>query len=276
MTITIERLQELIEQNVTLHRMNDDELIQQVLPSLETLDQQLRAQLLALLERFATNENINASRKERVILELISDDYLFYNQGILNSNELYKRSYSMKALGFFIDAHNEKPYVDDVAYAAMYRAVMLYIQLEEDVRSYGKEGGLVQPVAYAVDALEKLMDDERFPKEQSANLFRVLANKIACSSVLYIGDEKEVLSKTIMKLLKIHLDEKVIEDFFIRVPKFMTSQNEKLRSDEQLYLYKNVTGFLYVFHLYVYRRNMHNSLLKSIEHCLEKLVPSMK
>lgn len=276
MTITIERLQELIEQDVTLHRMNDDELIQQVLPSLETLDQQLRAQLLALLERFATNENINASRKERVILKLIGDDYLFYNQGILNSNELYKRSYSIKALGFFIDAHNEKPYVDDVAYAAMYRAVMLYIQLEEDVRSYGKEGGLVQPVAYAVDALEKLMDDERFPKEQSANLFRVVANKIACSSVLYIGDEKEILSKTIMKLLKIHLDEKVIEDFFIRVPKFITLQNEKLRSGEQLYLYKNVTGFLYVFHLYVYRRNMHNSLLKSIEHCLEKLVPSMK
>ena len=48
MTITIERLQELIEQDVTLHRMNDDELIQQVLPSLETLDQQLRAQLLSL------------------------------------------------------------------------------------------------------------------------------------------------------------------------------------------------------------------------------------
>ncbi|MBM7699571.1 DUF2785 domain-containing protein [Kurthia huakuii] len=276
MTITMERLQQLIDENVTLHHMNDQELSEDILPTLATLQQSLRIQLLTLLERFAHNEQVDFARKERVMLELISDDYLFYNQGMLDSKDVYKRAYSMKTLSYFIDAHNNEPFIEDAAYEQLYRAVMLYIQLEEDVRSYGKEGGLVQPVAYAVDALEKLMHDERFPKEQSANLFRVLANKIACSSVLYIGDEKEVLSKAIMNLLKIHLDEKVIEDFFVRVPKFITRQQDKLRSEEQLYLYKNVTGFLYVFHLYVYRKNVHNSLLKSINHCLEKLTLQMK
>lgn len=271
MTMNLQRVEELLSQDVTLHRISDSELIGHVLPTLATLNSDLRQQVVTLLIRFAHHERITPARKQSIMLALIDDDYLFYNMGKRASDDVYKRSYSMKVLSELLAAHEVAPFLTDDAYEEIYHAVLLYIQLEEDVRSYGKEGGCLQPVAHAVTALEHLSHDARFPRTEGAKIFRMLANKIACYQVLYIGDEQEVLSKMVVQLLKISLDEKVIEDFFVRVPKFATSQMAKISPEQQVYLHKNMTGFLYVFHTFIYRKNPHHTLLKSIDHCLLKL-----
>lgn len=271
MAINLQRVEELLSQDVTLHRMSDSELIGQVLPTLATLNSDLRQQVVTLLTRFAHHDRITPARKQSIMLALIDDDYLFYNMGKQASEDVYKRSYSMAVLSELLAAHEMAPFLTDDAYDEVYRAVLLYIQLEEDVRSYGKEGGRLQPVAHAVNALEHLLHDERFHEEDTAKIFRMLANKIACHQVLYLGDEQEVLSKTIVQLLKISLDEKVIEDFFVRVPKFVAAQTAKATAEQQMYLHKNITSFLYVFHTFIYRKNTHHTLLKSIDHCLLKL-----
>lgn len=271
MTVNLQRVEELLSQDVTLHRISDSELIDQVLPTLATLNKRLRQQVVTLLKRFAQNDRITPARKQCVMLALIDDDYLFYNMGKAATEDVYKRSYSIAVLIELLAAHTEAPFLTDEAYDEIYRAVLLYIQLEEDVRSYGKEGGLLQPVAHATKALSHLLRDERFDSSEAPKIFRLLANKIACSRVLYLGEEQEVLSVVVLELLKRNLDEKVIEDFFVRVPKFMAAQAKKLTVEQQMYLYKNVKGFLYVFHVYIYRKNTHHTLLKSIDHCLKKI-----
>lgn len=271
MAVNLQRVEELLSQDVTLHRVSDSELINEVLPTLATLNKQLRNQVVTLLTRFAHNDRITPVRKQCVMLALIDDDYLFYNMGKASTEDVYKRSYSIAVLSELLAAHTEAPFLTDDAYDEIYRAVLLYIQLEEDVRSYGKEGGLLQPVAHAAKALRYLLRDARCNDEVAPKIFRMLANKIACSTVLYLGEEQEVLSEVVLELLKIHLDEKVIEDFFVRVPKFMVAQTEKLTGEQHMYLYKNVKSFLYVLHLYIYRKNTHHTLLKSIDHCMKKI-----
>lgn len=270
MTFTNEQLMKHISEE-TLD-LSDSQIIEEVLPLLSTLDWSVRENVLQLLQRISTERQIKTTSKAAVLNQLIGDRYLFFNIGSLQSTDLLKRAATVQTIATFVKDDATMAFIDNELYEKISHALLLYVDLEADVRSYIEDWQFVEPVRYATDAILTLLRDEHFHMEDCKKVFRVLANKIVTSSTLYVGKEQDVLSETFLYLLSIHLDEKMIEDFLVRIPKFIQKQQNKLERKEAYYLKRNVYQFLTIFHVYLYRQNPHHSLLNSVAHCLEKTV----
>lgn len=250
--------------------LSNTQIIEGILPLLSTLDLSTRQSVLQLLHRISTDRQIETTSKVSILKTLIGDAYLFFNIGSLESTDLLKRAASVQSIAAFVNDEATMALVDDALYEKMSHALLLYIDLEADVRSYVDDWYFVEPIRYAAQAILTLLRDPRFQAEDCKKVFRVLANKIVTSSTLYVGKEQDVLCETFLYLLSIHLDEKMIEDFFIRIPKFIQTQQSKLECKQIYYLKRNVYQFLTIFHVYLYRQNQYHSLLPSVDHCLEK------
>ncbi|MBB2482172.1 DUF2785 domain-containing protein [Bacillus sp. APMAM] len=228
--------------------LNQDELVDMMLKYIGDTDSVLRDDLIYLTFcRLVENSLIGFSLMERILETSIGANYLFFQIGEVNSDSVFKRSFSALAVQLILNQDIEERFLSKELVEKSIQSSFHYLQKENDVRGFVEEKGWAHSIAHGADLLTTAISHPVFYPSQIPDALETIRSCLFKNGS-YIDDEDERLIFAIDALLDKGLSDELLGDWLQRIS---SSLDEIFKMES------------YSFHFYRTRTNMMN-FLKSL------------
>lgn len=273
-TMTEEQLKDTLIQlkneDIDWDEVNVDTVVDAMLRFTQTTDIELKEGYLEpMLKEIIQEKYISETSMEALARRCIN--YLYLEIGDVDTRNKMTRSFAMRTLGILLEKDIEDVFLSNQLYDEIRKEVLLYIDLEQDYRSYSEEMGWINSVLYSIDAIYAMVKNPRLHHKYHTEFFQTLLNKMFTFKVMYQYDEEEHVIDVIQALVKRDFDEKKLIDFFARVPEFLAQQKKKLDAQQYWNLYKNCKSLLRGMYIRMDIEDEYPLLLTEVKKCLTTL-----
>ncbi|GEK35389.1 DUF2785 domain-containing protein [Kurthia sibirica] len=267
-----EQLVALRQDDIDWADVNVDELVEAMIEHTQTEDLQLKEDIInPAIEEILVEGYISEDSMEALARRIITDDYLFLEIGDTASRNKMTRVFSCYILYLLLKRDAKDVFLPTALFEQIRSRLLLYLDLEQDYRSYTENMGAVNSIILSINALHEMIKSSRLDAKYYTEIFQTLLNKIFTFHTLYVYDEEKYTIEAIYSLLKKGFNEKKLIDFFIRVPEFLEKQQEKLNKQQYWNLYKNCKSLLQTMYIKIDLEKENPLLLTEVKNCLIKL-----
>lgn len=252
---------------------NKEELINAMLEHIGSPDSELREELI--YREFGRlihyDEQLTDEELVHLLEKSLSDEYLFYEIGEVGTDNIFKRSFSALLIALLLGKDLEKSFISLPLLDKVRDELLLYLDLEQDLRGYVPQKGWAHSVAHTAEAIDELVKNPKLNVQHFAAIYQALINKVFTSSNVYIADEDEHLLTPIMTMLEIGLPIEIVEGLFNKIPTFLKQQKEKIDEEKYWNLYANCKSFLKSFYITTSTNEKWTSIEQKITSCLDEI-----
>lgn len=260
---------QLKNEDIDWDEVNVDTIVDEMLQQTQTFDIELKERLIEPLIVQIIEENyISEDSMEALTKRCLGEGHLFLEIGDTASRNKMTRAFSMFILKQLLARDRRDAFMSNNLFNQVRSDVMLYVNLEQDYRSYTPEMGNINSILYSINAISEMISNTRLDHQYYTELFQTLLNKIFTYQTLYQNDEEQYTIDAIRLLLKNGLNETKLIDFFARVPAFLEKQKEKLDAQQYWNLYKNCKSLLQAMYIRIDMDNDRPLLFTEVKKCL--------
>lgn len=252
---------------------NVPKLVEAMLEHIGSPNPQLRDKLiyqgfdhLILKEALMTNETL-----VNLLTRALGDEFLFYEIGDVGTDHIFKRSFSVLLIALILKKDLEHSLIPSTLLDRIRNELLLYLDLEQDVRGFVPEKGWAHSIAHTADAIDELVKNPRLNAKYFPVIFQGLINKVFTFTDVYVAGEDERLLKPIMTMLDIGLPVETLDELFEKIPVYIKKQKVKLDEERFSKLYENCRNFLKSFYFYAGIDEKNAILQPKISDCLRQL-----
>lgn len=252
---------------------NQQELIIAMMEHIGSPDPELRDALI--YQQFCQLIHYDDQISNDMLIELLNtalgDDYLFYEIGDVGTDNIFKRSFSVLLIALVLGKDSERSFISLALLDKVRNDLLLYLDLEQDLRGFVPEKGWAHSVAHTADAIDELVKNPKLNVHHFPTIYQALINKVFTFADVYVADEDERLLTPIMTMLKLGLSKEIVEDPFDKIPAFLKQQESKIDEAKYWKLYANCKSFLKNFYVSISADEKFLSIQKRIKSCLDEI-----
>jgi hypothetical protein len=202
--------EQLITQNV-------DELINNMLNNIGTIDSELRDKLIyTTFVKFIRESIFDKKQLQYIMKTCLDSDHLFYGIGDINSDSVFTRSFSTLIIASILMKDKDVRILTNDDLLLLFEKSNYYLRQENDTRGYVEEKGWAHSIAHGADLLVSLINHPTYNSTQSKEFLYTLCNCLFKGTV-YTDDEDERLICIIDALFDKGLEEKELEEWLFNV-----------------------------------------------------------
>ena len=260
-------------EKTTWQEQYQTELIDSMMEHIGSPDPELRDKLIyqGFSQLIQSEELMTEEKLVDLLTKALGDEYLFYEIGDVGTDNIFKRSFSVLLIALILGKDLEKSFIPLQLLDRVRNELLLYLDLEQDLRGFVSEKGWAHSVAHTADAIDELVKNPKVDVEFFPPIFQGLANKALTFADVYIADEEERLLTPIMTMLKIGLSTEIVEELFDKIPAFLKLQKSKIDEEKYVRLNANCKSFLKSFYICVESSEKCIGFQKRISKCLKEL-----
>ncbi|MGG0655210.1 DUF2785 domain-containing protein [Rummeliibacillus pycnus] len=257
----------------TWNDYDQQEILDAMMECIGSPDPELRDELI--YRQFSQIIDIDDQLSDDVLVDLLTralgDEYLFYEIGDVETDHIFKRSYSVLLIALILSKDLEKSFISLPLLDKVRAELLLYLDLEQDLRGFIPEKGWAHSVAHTADAMNELVKNPKMDVNYFPALYQGLANKVFTFTDVYVTDEEERILSPIMSMLEIGLSSEIVEELFTKIPAFLIQQKNKINEEKYLKLYANCKSFLKSFYICTSSNEKWKSIQQRIGRCLDEI-----
>lgn len=110
--------------------------------------------------------------------------------GSVDTDAVFRRSFSALTLSVVVARDNGDPVLDDTAYHELLNAALTYLDAEKDVRGYDESKGWIHSAAHTADLLKFLARSRFASASDQARILEAIARKLNDSPVFTYGEDE--------------------------------------------------------------------------------------
>ncbi|WP_102694049.1 DUF2785 domain-containing protein [Rummeliibacillus pycnus] len=272
--ITLKKhLLDLKNEESTWKDYDQQELLDAMLEHIGSPDPELRDELI--YHQFSQIIHNGDQLSDETLIDLLTkalgDEYLFYEIGEVGTDHVFKRSFSVLLITLILSKDLEHSFISLPLLDKARTELLLYLDLEHDLRGYVSEKGWAHSVAHTADAIDEIVKNPKLKVQYFPSIFQGLVNKVFTFDDVYIADEDERILAPIMTMLEIGLTLETVEGLFDKIPTFLKQQKDKIGEEKYLKLYANCKSFLKSFYIRTRSNDKWASIHQRIGKCLNEL-----
>lgn len=254
------------------NEVEESHLLDAMMQQMGAVDYELRDEQIyqafshRILDNALTDETLVS-----LLTKALGDDFLFYEIGDRNTDHVFKRSYSAKLISLILRKDLERSFISRELLEKTQDELLLYLDLEQDLRGFVRDKGFAHSVANATDAIDELVQNPKLVVKHFPAIYQTLVNKALTTVEVYIAGEDEHLLKPIFTMLQIGLPIETVQESFEIIPEFLKKQQRKLEPAKYWILYANCNRFLKSFYYEARESEKWSALQQKAGHCLEKM-----
>lgn len=234
-----------IHQGEAEEEQNLSEIITAMIEHIGSPDSDLRENLIyQTLSRYIEDNRLSDEMLTDHLKLALSDDYLFYEIGDVGTDHIFKRASAVLLIKWILTKDLERAFLSLPLLDKARNELVLYLDLEQDLRGYIPEKGWACTIAHTADAIDVLVKNPKLDVEQFPSIYEALVNKVFTATIVYVDDEEEHLLAPIVTMLGIGLSIETVSGLSQKVPVFLELQKEKMEEGKYVRLYKNSKNFL--------------------------------
>ncbi len=257
---------------ITRDDINQQELIDAMMEYIGSSDTELRENLIYReFSRLIHDDYISDDSLVDLLNKALGDEFLFFEIGDVGTNNIFKRAHSVLLISAILAKDLERSFISLPLLDTVKNELLLYLDLEQDLRGYIPDKGWAYSIALTADAIDELVKNPKLNVQYYPAIYHALVNKVFTYADVYIADEDEHLLKPIMTMLEIGLPYEIVENLSTIVPKFLKQQKDKIDEEKYLKLHANCKSFLKSFYISTGSNEKYNSLQQPIKSCLAEI-----
>ncbi len=200
----------------------------------------------------------------------ISDAFLFHGIGECGTDTVFTRSFTTLLLAIILYKDNEMDFLPQTMVDKIKDHMILYMDMEKDIRGYVPKKGWAHSIAHAADVFDELAKSQKIRQESALNLLESLWKKIYIHQSVYVHDEEERIITAIIQFVHKGLITEV--SALIRsMPSRLHELKEQLEEENYWFLYANCKGFLKSFHYTIGKSEDMLALQEEIDRCIAEI-----
>ena len=252
---------------------DQQELLDAMMEHIGSPDPELRDELI--YRQFSQIIQYGDQLSDDVLVDLLTkalgDEYLFYEIGDVGTDHIFKRSFSVLLIALILNKDLERSFISLPLLEKVRAELLLYLDLEQDLRGYVPEKGWAHSVAHTADAIDEVVKNPKLKVQYFPAIYQALVNKAFTFADVYVADEDERLLTPIMKMLEIGLPPEIVEELFTIIPSFLKQQKEKIDEEKYWRLYANCKSFLKSFYISTSSNEKWTLIQQRIGRCLDEI-----
>ncbi|PEW81254.1 hypothetical protein CN424_05635 [Bacillus cereus] len=241
-----QQLEEIRNNNYIIdNTINIDSLSSNMLKHIGVTDSYLRDKLIySTFYHLIKKDYISHTQLQKLLLEGISENYLFYNIRSDDEDAVFTRAFTTLLIALLIDADTKYNFLSQNDILTVKDQLILYMNKEHDFRGYVQDHGWAHSIAHASDTFEALVNSPKLENLYYEEILQTLLNKVCVHSIYYKYEEDERLVYPIVSMLQNGLQEETLilalHDLAAQLP--VQKQTLQIKSYE--FLYGNIKSFL--------------------------------
>lgn len=257
----------------TWKEQNQSELIDAMMEHIGSPDSELRDKLIyqGFYQLIHDMDLISEEVLVDLLTKALGDKYLFFEIGDVGTDNIFKRSFSVLLIALILGKDLERSFIPLQLLDRARNELLLYLDLEQDLRGFIPEKGWAHSIAHTADAIDELVKNPKMDVKFFPSIFQGLANKSLTFADVYIADEDERLLAPIMTMLEIGLSSEIVEGLFDKIPGFLQSQKKKIDEEKYVKLNANCKSFLKSFYICTGSNEKYIEIQKQISRCLKQI-----
>ncbi|MBD8070023.1 DUF2785 domain-containing protein [Bacillus sp. PS06] len=247
-------------------------LVQSMLHHIGATDSELRDQLIyGTFFQLIIEQNELEHELLSEILGICISDLLFQGIGESGTDHVFTRAFTTLIIALIIFRDSEDDFLTKDMLNKVKDKLILYMNLEIDLRGYVSKKGWAHSIAHVADAFGQLVHNPKIEQVSYLEILQAIWSKIFISESVYIHDEDERLIMPLLTMLENGLELDHIESLVKEIPKELERQKEQLAEENYWFLLFNCKVFLKSFHFQIKSSSNYVSLKTSIENCLKEM-----
>lgn len=262
---------ELKTRDFIIENLNINELVNEMLSNIGTLDFELRDDLIHIgFENLIANGSITDLKMKEILKICLDNNHLFYKIGEDDKHAIYTRSFSLLLIPQLLDRNLKSPFLDKVDIKLIKEKLVEYANKESDFSGYSIKYGWAHAAAHLADSLEALL---KYPIDtvDTNDILDIIKKMVKIDKIVYQYLEEERLIRPFMSILKKNvLEVKLVLNWLHDLSEWEPKENWNL---EFTVLY-NVRNFFSSLYFIIKDSNIPNKelLLINIEDIIKKIM----
>lgn len=185
------KLQEILENEAQI--IDLDELIENMMFYIGDQDPMLRDRLIyrTFYKLIVEDKVIDEERCRRMLHQLLSDHYLFYQIQKSNGYQTVTRSFSILVIALILHRNRQLSFLTKEEFQMTKNECIRYFKEEKDVRGYDEKLGWIHAIAHCSDALEEVLLNQDINKNDCLAILTIAANVFTNSTMIFSHEEDE-------------------------------------------------------------------------------------
>ncbi|HDR7515407.1 DUF2785 domain-containing protein [Bacillus mobilis] len=241
-----QQLEEIRNNNYIMdNTINMDSLSSNMLKHIGVTDSYLRDKLIySTFYHLINKDYISHTQLQKLLLESISENYLFYNIHSDDEDAVFTRAFTTLLITLLIDADTKYNFLSQNDILTVKDQLILYMNNEHDFRGYVQDHGWAHSIAHAADTFEALVNSPKLETLYYEEILQTLLNKVCVHSIYYKYEEDERLVYPIVSMLQNALKEEALILALHNLVARLPIQKQTLHIKSYEYLYGNIKSFL--------------------------------
>lgn len=262
---------ELKTRDFIIENLNINELVNEMLSNIGTLDFELRDDLIHIgFGNLIANGSITDLKMKEILKICLDNNHLFYKIGEDDKHAIYTRSFSLLLIPQLLDRNLKSPFLDKIDIKLIKEKLVEYANKESDFSGYSIKYGWAHAAAHLADSLEALL---KYPIDtvDTNDILDIIKKMVKIDKIVYQYLEEERLIRPFMSILKKNvLEVKLVLNWLHDLSEWEPKENWNL---EFTVLY-NVRNFFSSLYFIIKDSNIPNKelLLINIEDIIKKIM----
>jgi len=244
---------------------NIEELIEKMMAHIGDVDPVLRDELIStVFSHIILDHKMSIDQVNKVLLHILSSDFLFYNIGDTYEDSVFRRSFSALVFADIIKKHALSNILDkDTVNLAVVKATK-YLILEKDERGIIPIKGWAHATAHGADVLRNLMELKDLTSTHINMILQSIVDKLNLLTCPFGANEDERLSMVYFKLI-----EQGVHNDLMHV--YLSKMIDQIQKKEYLKL-QNTKYFLRALKDRITQHNQSHAMIGHIETLIKSIV----
>lgn len=265
---------ELKNRDFIIENLNINELVNEMLLNIGTLDFELRDDLIHIgFENLIANGSITDLKMKEILKICLDNNHLFYKIGEDDKHAIYTRSFSLLLIPQLLDRNLKSPFLDKIDIKLIKEKLVEYANKESDFSGYSIKYGWAHAAAHLADGLEALL---KYPIDtvDINDILDIIKKMVKIDKMVYQHLEEERLIRPFLLMLKNGLEVKLALNWLEALSEWDPKEDWNL---EFTVLY-NVRSFLSSLYFIIKDSNVPNKeiLAVKIEEILTKIMKNYR
>jgi hypothetical protein len=183
------------------------ELVEGMLAHIGALDFDLREILIypAFKTWILEKRAFTPDQMRELVHTAISDEFIFYHIGEQDTNNVFRRTFSMLLLPLLLIVHRDQPYLTHDEVHLVKEKLIEYLKREKDRRGYVKDTGWAHSMAHAADAVDDVALCTELSAPDLKRLLESLRDVVSVQENCYTHMEEDRISTPVIAIMKRNL-----------------------------------------------------------------------
>ena len=232
-------------------------------------DSKLRDHLIyQMFCRLVLENKLKNNLLSELLESCLNDQFLFKGIGENDTDTVFTRSFTTLLIALILYQDNRNDFLTESKMEEIKDKLIIYVNLEKDVRGYVKDKGWAHSIAHMSDAFDELVKSKKINQSSYPEIIKAIWKKIYHSESVYIHDEEERMIVPIVQMIENGLKKEMLESLIKNMRNELDKYKNELVEENYWFLVANCKKFLKSLLLTI----LNNPSLSSMQSIVSKVL----